>query len=122
MPPTVMTPWFAAGCVLGVVLVGPAAAMCLPAVGAFAPELGFAAGAFFPDAVWPPDAVPPLVTGATDALPLLDGAGAAGVALLLGVAVPELPVGADEATCPEETCPATAAGCAVVELLRCEKS
>src|SRR5260221_14508217 len=116
MPPTVMTPWFAAGCVLGVVLVGPAPAMCLPAVPAFVPALAFPPAAFPAAAVCPPDAVCLLATCPPDVLPLDDGAGVTDVAPLLGAAVPELLTGADEETCPGETCPATAAGWSAVEL------
>src|SRR6476646_1682139 len=100
MPPTVRTPWFPAGCVLGVVLVvlvvlvGPAAAEPLPPEPAFAPELVgalelvFAAEPVFPpalvlppelvftaEALWPAGGAPLLATCAPDGLPLLAGVG-----------------------------------------------
>jgi hypothetical protein len=145
MPPTVRTPWFPAGCVLGVVLVvlvGPAAAEPLPPELGFAPELVgalelvFAPEPVFPpalvlppelvftaEALWPAGVAPLLATCAPDGLPLLAGVGVPDigvpeVAPLLGVPVAELLAG--EAV---YDCPATAAVDDVVEPPpRCAKS
>src|SRR5579859_963955 len=102
MPPTVMTPWFTACCGVCVVLVGLVAPELEPPELGFAPEL-FPAGLAFPaelvfppEAVWALGAAPLLRTCAPYGVPpLLDGAGVAAGAPLLGAAVPELLLGAD---------------------------
>src|SRR5260221_1148531 len=137
MPPTVMTPWFPAGCVLGVVLVGVVVAEPLPAGPDFAPEL---AGALdfvvAPERVFPPEVgftaeapraagvAPLLATCMRGVLPLLGACapeiGVADAAPLLGVAAPELLAGAAVYDCPAT---AEVACCDVVEPPpRCAKS
>jgi hypothetical protein len=148
MPPTVRTPWFPAGCVLGVVvcvvLVGPAAGGLPPEL-VFPPELAGAPGLVFPprlvfppelagapelvfppelvftaEALCPPPGVAPLLaTCAPDALPLLGGVGVPDAAPLLGVPVPELLAGEAVYACPAT---AAVAGCNVVVPPRCAKS
>src|SRR3954471_5221536 len=91
MPPTVMTPWFAAGCGLCVVLVGLVAAAPLPPEPGVPPELALPPELAFAPGVWvlPPEAPPLLATCAPDALGMLAGVAVPDVAPLLGVAVPE---------------------------------
>jgi hypothetical protein len=146
MPPTVRTPWFAVGCVLGVELVGVGVGEPLPPEPGLAPEVaGALEPAFPPELVLPPALVfppelallpalvfPPEALAATGVAPLLatwvpdvplllGGVAVPDVAALLGVPVLEpLPAGAAVYASPAT--PAVA-GCAVVVApLLCAKS